>query len=295
MAQVTANGIQIEVETHGDPANPPLMIIMGLGSQLTHWPDELVDAFVEDGFYVIRHDNRDVGLSQKFDEAGIPSPQDVIGKILNGEDPGLAYTLPDMAADAIGVLDALNIDKAHIMGVSMGGMIVQEMAADYPDRILSMTSIMSTTGRPGLPQATPEANAVLMTPPPSSERDDVIEHTVKNRKVIGSPGFPTDDDRAREYAARNFDRCYHPQGVARQLCGVIGSPSRLEKLEKVATPTLVIHGKDDPLVPVEGGIDTAKTIPGARLELIDGYGHDVPVQLVPQLVELIGGHAEANG
>ena len=284
MAAITANGIKIEYETHGDPAHPPMLLIMGLGMQLTRWPQELVDALVRRGYYVIRHDNRDIGLSTHFDAAGKPSLPKVVLTSLLGLRPRLAYYLSDMAADAVGLLDALKIERAHIVGASMGGMIAQHVAARYPERTRSLTSVMSTTGRRGLPRATPEAMAVLTDRPLKADLANIVEFGVKAARAVGSPSFPAPEARLREKTELDFHRSFHPIGALRQMAAIVADGDRRELLRKITAPTLVIHGLADPLVPVEGGRDTAASITGAKLHLIPGMGHDLPLELVDEIV-----------
>ncbi|MEQ8745910.1 alpha/beta hydrolase [Pyruvatibacter sp.] len=287
--QIKANGIDIEVETFGDKANPAIIFVMGFGAQLINWPQEMMDGLVERGFHVIRFDNRDVGLSQKFPELGTPDAGAIMGKVLAGETPDVPYTLTDMAADAVGVLDTLGIKKAHIVGGSMGGMIVQLAAAGWPDRFLSMTSIFSTTGNQEVPPASDEAMTALLSRPANEERETVIAHSLGVRKAIGSPGFPTPDDEARVKAAENFDRSYYPEGTTRQYAAIIADGDRRERIKTISCPVLVLHGTDDPLVRVEGGRDTAANIPGAKLVEIAGWGHDMPTALLPRLIDEVGG------
>jgi len=293
--QVKANGIDIEVETFGDKANPTVIFVMGFGAQLINWPVEMMEGLVERGFHVVRFDNRDVGLSQKFPELGQPNAGDVMAKVVSGEIPDVPYTLTDMAADAVGVLDAMGIDKAHIAGGSMGGMIVQVAAAGWPDRFHSMTSIFSSTGNPELPQATDEAMTALLSRPENEERDTVVAHQMKVRKVIGSPGYPAQEDEARARAQESFDRSYYPEGTTRQYAAIIADGDRRERIKSISCPVLVLHGTDDPLVRVEGGRDTVANIPGARIVELDGWGHDLPTELVPRLVEEIAAHCSAAG
>jgi pimeloyl-ACP methyl ester carboxylesterase len=293
--QIKANGIDIEVETFGDKANPTVIFVMGFGAQLINWPVEMMEGLVERGFHVVRFDNRDVGLSQKFPELGQPNAGDVMAKVVSGETPDVPYTLTDMAADAVGVLDAMGIDKAHIAGGSMGGMIVQVAAAGWPDRFHSMTSIFSSTGNPELPQATDEAMTALLSRPENEERDTVVAHQMKVRKVIGSPGYPAQEDEARARAQESFDRSYYPEGTTRQYAAIIADGDRRERIKSISCPVLVLHGTDDPLVRVEGGRDTAANIPGARIVELDGWGHDLPTELVPRLVEEIAAHCSAAG
>lgn len=292
MPQITANGIQIEYETYGDPKNPPLLLVMGLGAQLTLWPMELVEALVARGYYVIRHDNRDIGLSEKFGHAGVPNFRRVALMRLFGLRARIPYRLTDMAADAAALLDALGIAKAHVVGASMGGMIVQLMAVNHPERILTMTSIMSTTGNRRLPQARPEAmKALLDRAPAGATLDDVLPIGLRVSRAIGSPAYPADETKLRERIERDFKRSFYPEGAARQISAIVDDGDRRKRLKQVTTPTLVIHGVDDPLVPVEGGRDTAAVIPGARLLEIKGMGHDLPVELVDEIADAIAGHA----
>lgn len=288
MPQVQANGINIEVETIGSEQGEPLLLIMGLGAQMTRWPDGLIAGLVRHGFRVIRFDNRDVGLSRHFDEAGMPDLRAVMGARMEGRTPEVAYTLGDIAADAVGVLDALGIAKAHVVGASMGGMIAQLVAADHGERVLSLTSIMSTTGNPALPPASPEAMAVLTTPSPHpSDTEAFAAHGLKNARVIGSPGYPFDEAHMRERILSDANRAYNPAGVMRQYAAVVADGDRRAKLARITAPTVVVHGADDPLVPVSGGRDTADSIPGAELRVIPGMGHDLPPQLFEKLVEAV--------
>lgn len=292
MPQVKANGISLEVERYGDPTNPPLLLIMGLGAQLTLWPIELVEALVARGYHVIRYDNRDIGLSTKFTEHGVPNVRKVVLMRLFGLRPKLPYRLTDMAADAVALLDALGIAKAHIVGASMGGMIAQLVAATYPERTLSLTSIMSTTGNRRVPPARPEAFKALTNPPPANATlADMIPHVTRIARAIGSPAYPTPEDRLVERITRDFERSFHPTGAGRQLAAIIDDGCRRSRLKNVSAPSLVIHGVDDPLVRVEGGRDTAAHIPGARLHEIPGMGHDLPLELVDEVADAITGVA----
>ncbi len=287
MPQITANGIAIEYESYGDPANPPLLLVMGLGGQLTLWPIELVDALVARGFWVIRYDNRDIGLSQKFDHAGRPSIAWLMLQRMLRLRPRTAYSLQDMAADAIGLLDALKITKAHIVGASMGGMISQLIAAGWPERVLSLTSIMSTTGNPRLRQSSREALKALTGRPLTASEPEVVDYGVMVARTIGSPAYPAEETRLRERIARDYNRSYYPVGAMRQMAAIVADGDRRARLKKVTAPTLVIHGEDDPLVPVDGGKDTAASIAGAKLLTIPGMGHDLPVELVDQIANAI--------
>ena len=287
MASTTANGITIEYETAGDPANPALLLIMGLGAQLIAWDDDFVDELAQRGFYVVRYDNRDVGKSTWFDEAGVP---DIVRAITTGELPKPAYLLDDMADDAAGLLDALGIEQAHIVGASMGGMIAQAFAIRYPEKVLSLVSIMSTTGAPLVGQPHPAAME-MMTRPPATDRDAVIDASVEGWRVIGSPGYPLQEEKVREMAARSFDRAFHPEGFARQLLAIVASPDRTAGLGAVKAATLVIHGEADPLVDAGGGKATAAAVPGAELWLIPGMGHDLPPELFGPVADRIAANA----
>lgn len=288
MPQITANGISLEYESFGDPANPALLLIMGLGAQLTLWPVELVEALVARGYHVIRYDNRDIGLSTKFTQHGVPNVRKVLLMRLFGLRPRLPYRLTDMAADAVGLLDALGIAKAHVVGASMGGMIAQLVASTWPERTLSLTSIMSTSGNRRVPPARPEAFKALTTPPPADATlEQIIPHVTRIARAIGSPAYPTSEDRLAERIARDFQRSFHPTGSARQLAAIIDDGCRRDRLKRITAPSLVIHGVDDPLVRVEGGRDTAAHIPGARLHEVPGMGHDLPLELVGEIADAI--------
>jgi pimeloyl-ACP methyl ester carboxylesterase len=291
--KATANGIEIHYEDHGDPANPPMLLIMGFAAQLTLWPDELVDRLVGHGFRVIRYDNRDIGLSHKFH--GVKAPGLIKMTLLSklGIRPRVPYTLADMADDGAGLLDALGIARAHIVGASMGGMIAQHFAARHADKALSLTSIFSTTGNPKLPPARPEAMKVLVTRPASMEEDVLVEHGMKLAQTIGSPGYPADEHRLRERTRAAVRRSVYPEGPARHLAAIVADGDRRAMLKGISVPTLVLHGEDDPLVPVEGGRDTAASIPGAQIRTIPGWGHDLPLELVDDVADAIAAHARA--
>jgi pimeloyl-ACP methyl ester carboxylesterase len=284
-----ANGIRIEYDTFGSRDAEPLLLIMGLGAQMIAWAEEFCEMLAGRGHYVVRFDNRDVGLSEKIESAGVPDVGRLMAARQQGKEVSFAYTLHDMADDAAGLLDALDIEAAHVAGASLGGMIAQVMAYRHPARVRTLTSIMSTTGAPDLPPAKPEAQQALFTPAPA-EREAFIEHAVKTARAIGSAPHLIDEARVREMAARRFDRSYYPVGVARQMAAAMVSGSRREALAGVTVPALVIHGAIDPLVPLEGGIDTAKAIPGAKLLVIEEMGHDLPKPLWPQIVDAISAH-----
>ena len=294
MPQVTANGIELHYEEHGDPSDPAMLLIMGFGAQLTLWPDELVEQLAAHGFRVIRYDNRDIGLSQKFD--GVKAPGLVKLTLLNkfGMTPRVPYTLADMAADGVGLLDALRIEKAHIVGASMGGMIAQHVAAKYPQRCLSFTQIFSTTGNPKLPAAKKEALRALVTRPKSSTEDALVEHGVMLARTIGSPGYPSSEERLRDRTLAGMRRSYYPEGPTRHLSAIVADGDRREMIRKITVPTLVLHGEDDPLVPCDGGRDTAECIPDAKLKTIPGWGHDLPLELVDGLADEIAAHAKQS-
>ncbi len=287
MPSVTANGIRLEYESRGDDKAEAILLIMGLGAQMTRWSDDFVDRFVKRGYRVVRFDNRDVGLSERMDSAGPPDIPGIVAALHAHTTPPAAYTLSDMAADAVGLLDALGIAKAHIVGASMGGMIAQLVAADYPEHTLSLTSIMSTTGHPELPRATPEAMAVLNErgPAPIDDMEGYLAHAVVSARTIGSPGFPFDEPTVRANSKRDAERSYYPLGFQRQYAAVMASPERRAMIANITAPTVVIHGEADPLVPVSGGRDTAENIPGADLPIIPGMGHDIPPALYDTIVE----------
>jgi pimeloyl-ACP methyl ester carboxylesterase len=287
MPQAKANGITIEYDVTGADGGEPLLLIMGLGAQMTRWPQGFVDKLAARGLKVIRFDNRDVGLTEKLEAAGLPDMPAIIQAIMAGQAPNVAYTLSDMAADAVGLLDALEIDRAHIVGASLGGMVAQLIAADHARRVLSLTSIMSTTGNRELPPATPEAIAVLNNrgPDPTVDLEGYLAHSFKGAVAIGSPGYPPDPAAMRERSLSDFRRSYYPPGFARQYAAAMACPDRRPKLATITAPTVVIHGADDPLVPLAGGEDTAANIPGAELKVIAGMGHDLPPALFDEIVD----------
>ena len=295
MPNVKSNGIRIEYETFGNPSSPPLLLIIGLGLQMIAWDEKLCELLAERGHYVIRFDNRDAGLSYKFEDWGVPDIMAVIGAVMRGGVPAAPYSLDDMADDAVGLLDALGIGKAHVCGMSMGGYIAQSVAVRHPSRVLSLISIYSHTGNRDLPKAKPEVMKLLLTPSPQ-ERGAYIEHRLKVGRAISGPGFPFDEEWYRKLAARSYDRAFYPQGAARQLVAILTQPNRKPALASVSAPTLVVHGADDPLVPVEGGRDTAEAIPGAELMIIDGMGHDLPHGSAwPRILEAIIEHTKKAG
>ena len=289
MPKVKANNIEIEYDTFGDPSGKPLLLVMGLGSQMISWVPEFCELFVQKGFYVIRFDNRDVGLSTKFDDAGVPNVMQVVNKARNREKIDSPYTLEDMADDAIGLLDALNIEKAHVCGASMGSMIAQVIAYRHPSRVLSLVSIMGSTGNPEFSEPKPEAMQVLVVPMPS-KRERYIKESVKRWRILWG-SYPYDEELRKELAEQAYDRSFYPDGQTRQLVAILANGDRREKLKNIKVPTLVIHGKEDPLVPMDGGIDTSKNIPGAELLLIDKMGHSLPPEVWTQVVNAIAENA----
>ncbi|MDQ1375019.1 MAG: hypothetical protein QOJ09_2357 [Actinomycetota bacterium] len=281
MPRANANGIELEYEVFGEEDAPPLLLVMGLGAQMITWEDAFCTQLAAKGFRVVRFDNRDVGLSTKTD-----GPLPDIMACLAGDASSANYRLEDMADDAVGLLDALGIRAAHIVGASMGGMIAQTIAIRHPDRVLSLCSIMSTTGAGDVGAPTPEAMQELLRPV-STSKEEYLDASVRSSKVIGSTGFPFDEARARSRAELHFDRCYHPMGVARQLAAILASGDRTEALGSVAVPTVVIHGDADPLVTPTGGEATAKAVPGAEHVIIEGMGHDLPEGAWPRIFDAI--------
>ncbi|CAN5589581.1 alpha/beta hydrolase [soil metagenome] len=287
MAKVKANGIEIEYETAGNKADPALLLVMGLGAQLTVWPDSLFQGLAKQGFHVIRFDNRDTGLSTDFGSAGVPNLVAAVQKVMKGEKLDAPYLLKDMAADAIGLLDALAIERAHMVGASMGGMIVQIIAAQHPERTASMVSIMSTSGRRGLPQGKPEALAMLSAQPEGPAREQLVAHGLKLRRAIAGPGYPSPEAELRAFVEKNLDRRWYPEGSTRQYLSVLASGDRVEMLKTVKVPTLVLHGEDDPLLPVECGRDVAALVPGSEITTYPGWGHDFTGAMIPAVIDRI--------
>lgn len=283
--------MQIEYQEFGASDAPALLLIMGLGSQLIGWPGPFCRSLAELGLRVVRFDNRDAGLSTKFDGVRVPASLSTLLEAPQELAAQVPYTLDDMALDAVGLLDALQIDRAHIVGASMGGMIAQLVAANHPDRVLTLTSIMSTSGNPRLPPMRPDvADHMFRSSPRDSSLGAVIEHYVQTWKLIGSPQYPLSDQELSSRVRAEVTRSFYPQGFIRQYAAIAASGSRVEALQRITAPTLVIHGSVDPLVPVEGGRDTAAHVAGAQLEIFEGMGHDFPAALLPQFVELIARH-----
>jgi pimeloyl-ACP methyl ester carboxylesterase len=287
-----ANGLELCYQEMGDPEGEPLLLVMGLATQMIAWDEEFCAPLAERGFRVIRFDNRDIGRSTRIDSAGVPPRADMI----LGRRGSAAYLLPDMAADTIGLMDHLGIESAHVVGASMGGMIAQTLAIEYAERVRSLVSIMSNTGSrwTGLPSR--KAMAVLLGRPPKG-REEAIERAVRTFGVIGSPGYPFDEERVRRISGRSYDRGHGAAGVVRQLHAVTASGDRTQALRRVRVPATVIHGNRDVLVRPAGGRATARAIPNARLKIIDGMGHDLPRQLWPVFADEIAAtaaHAEQD-
>jgi pimeloyl-ACP methyl ester carboxylesterase len=299
--KIRANGLDIEVEDTAEInpqdtdayTRPAVLLIMGLGMQLIAWPPQLVDELVDAGFRVIRMDNRDIGLSQHFDHLGKPNIVMAGIRYKLGLRVRPPYTLEDMAKDALGVLDALGVSSAHIVGVSMGGMVAQRVAIVAPQRVLSLTSIMSSSGAKGLKHAHHDVTRVLISRPSSTALEAVVDHYVKLYKTIGSPDFPTPEPEMRSRITRAVQRCYHPAGTMRQMVAIVADTTRAAQLSRITSPTLVLHGKADPLVPFAHGEDMAQRIPGARLVGIDGMGHDLPPEPVSQILDALIPHLQA--
>lgn len=294
MAEVTANTsrLLLTYEEFGKPSDPAMVLIMGLGMQMHAWPDEFCSALAEKGFRVIRLDNRDTGLSQKFADSRAPHPVKLMLRSRLGLKMKVPYLLQDMAEDTVSLLDYLQIESAHIVGASMGGMIAQLIAASYPERSMSLTSIMSSSGAPSLPQASIKVLKQLTRKPGVGE-EAYLANAKRTWRMISSPAYTVDDAALSERLLSAYRRSHYPQGISRHMAAIIASGDRSAKLKTIRVPTLVIHGQDDVLVPVQAGIDTAKKIPNARLELIPGMGHDLPRELFPHFVNKIAALASS--
>ncbi|GAA3548884.1 alpha/beta hydrolase [Amycolatopsis ultiminotia] len=276
MPRARANGLELEYETFGDPAHPPIVLVMGLGAQMITWDTGFCELLAARGFQVIRFDNRDIGLSTWLDDLAVP-------ELSAAGQADAPYLLSDLADDTVGLFDALGLVKAHVVGASMGGMIVQQLAIDHPDRLLSVTSIMSTTGDPSVGQTSPAALATL-TRPPAKTRAEAIEQSIANFRTTGSPGYPASGEYLRHKATRAYDRAVHPAGTLRQAMAILASGDRTERLRDVRLPALVVHGDSDPMIDLSGGKATAAAIPGAELVVLPGMGHDLPEPLWPEFV-----------
>ena len=291
MPRAKVGSLELEYETFGDPSGAPLLLVMGLAYQMIEWDERVCQLIADRGFWVIRFDNRDVGLSTKMDELG---EADLTGALAGKPVP--LYSLDDMADDAAGLLDVLGVSAAHVVGVSMGGMIAQLIAINHPERVLSLTSIMSTVGGPGVVQAADEVLRQLLTPP-GQTREERINHSVALRRLINGRDLPFDEDDARHRATRAVDRNFCPDGALRQVMAIATAPDRAPALRQLRIPTLVIHGEEDPLVPVDNGRQTAAALPGARVMIIPAMGHNLPPRVWPvvldALVEVTGKAAAA--
>ncbi len=294
--KINSNGLSFEVLVDEPAQAPPVgtvLLTMGLGMQLVAWPDAFIQALLQAGYRVVRYDNRDIGLSSHLDVLGKPSMPWQLVKHKLGFNMAHPYTLQDMADDALGLLDALGVDKVHLVGVSMGGMISQRLAATAPQRVLSLTSIMSSSGAPGLPGPAPEVARAMMHAPASTDPTDVVASTLNLFQLIGSPGFRDDAAHLRDRLMAGVTRSYHPEGVLRQTLAVMSDTERHTLLPRITCPTLVIHGTADPLVPLACGQDTAQRIPGARFHAIEGMGHDWPPAVLPIWLGLLLPHLAA--
>jgi pimeloyl-ACP methyl ester carboxylesterase len=274
--------LDLAYETFGDAGDPPVLLVMGLATQMIGWPDDFCAGLAARGHFVVRFDNRDIGLSTHLHSAGAA---DVLA-VLAGDTSSVPYALADLADDTVGLLDALGLDAVHVVGASMGGMIAQLVALRHPGRVRSLTSIMSTTGDPTVGGPSEAALAVLLAPP-AGDREGAVRRVVDTYRVIGSPGFEFDESSVRDRAGLSFDRAYDPAGVARQLGAVLTTPDRTRDLEAVSVPTLVIHGSADTLVNVSGGRATAAAVPGAELLVVEGMGHDLPREVWPEITDRV--------
>ncbi|MFK8048107.1 MAG: alpha/beta fold hydrolase [Halioglobus sp.] len=290
-ATLQANGLELAYDEFGDAKHPAIILIMGLGTQMIAWPESFCEDLASRGFRVVRFDNRDIGLSEKLDNKGRPNLVRVALKQRFGLVNKVPYRLVDMAADTIGVMDALNIESAHLVGISMGGMIAQTVAGHFPKRTLSLTSIMSSSGHRSLPSASLKVTRQVFKRPGEENEAAYLERALQTWKLIGSPDYPVDEDVLRERMRNSYRRSYYPAGAARQATAIVASGDRVKLLKRIESPTLVIHGKADQLVPVACGIHTAEQVKHSRLELFEGMGHNLPEALLPRFAELISDHA----
>lgn len=285
-----ANNVRLAYDDFGNANDPAILLIMGMATQMTAWPLSFCRGLADRGFYVVRYDNRDVGLSEKMLTARIPSTLDMMLKAGINRPLKVSYKLDDMATDALELMNALNLNQAHVVGVSMGGMIGQVLAAKHTSRVCSLTSIMSSSGDPNLPRASKKVTRALLKRYLGLVKPG-LKSTIAFQRLIGSPGFPQSDDELNEKVRAAFQRSFYPPGFARHMAAIMASGSRVELLKAIKTPSLVIHGRDDVLVPLACGVDTARRIPNAALEIIDGMGHNLPESLVPILTDLVADHA----
>lgn len=284
-----ANGVRLAYDDFGNANDPAILLIMGMATQMTAWPLSFCRGLADRGFYVVRYDNRDVGLSEKMLTARIPSTLDMMLKAGINRPLKVSYKLDDMATDALELMNALNLNQAHVVGVSMGGMIGQVLAAKHSSRVCSLTSIMSSSGDPNLPRASKKVTRALLKRYLGLVKPG-LKSTIAFQRLIGSPGFPQSDDELNEKVRAAFQRSFYPPGFARHMAAIMASGSRVELLKAIKTPSLVIHGRDDVLVPLACGVDTARQIPNAALKIIDGMGHNLPESLVPILTDLVADH-----
>ncbi|WP_042373477.1 alpha/beta fold hydrolase [Streptacidiphilus neutrinimicus] len=289
MPRAQVKGIELEYDTFGTPDRPTLLMIMGLGSQMIAWDERLCRLLSDEGFHVVRYDNRDAGLSTFLDTG----PQPDLAAVLGGDGSSATYLVTDLADDALGLLDALGVERAHLVGASMGGMIAQQVVIDHPERVLSLCSIMSSPDYPKVGPPSEKAWAV-MTRPRAAGREAAIEANIATARAIGSPGYPQTEEELRATVVRTYDRCSRVDGIARQLAAVYASPDRTPALAAVTVPTLVVHGEDDALVDVSGGRATAAAVPHAELLTLPGMGHELPEALWPRIVSAIVANARAG-
>lgn len=292
MPQIQSNGLTLEVETFGKPSDPAMLLIMGLGCQLVVWPDALCESLAAAGYYVVRFDNRDIGLSEKIKGSGDPQFLKNVLRSRMGLKVRAPYTLKEMALDTLGLMDALGIARAHIVGLSMGGMIAQLLALDHAERLLSLTSIMSSSGNSRLPQASAKVQLRLIKRPKSREREALIEHGAETWRVLASPKAVPPEAERRALATRTVDRSSYPRGYIHQLLAIMASGSRHRRLSEIKVPTLIVHGAEDPLIPVPAAYELQKLIPGAKLEVLESMGHDLPTSLLPRIAALLTQHAQ---
>ncbi|MBI5717590.1 MAG: alpha/beta fold hydrolase [Burkholderiales bacterium] len=289
--RIPSNGIEIEIDDQGPPGGEPLLLIMGLGMQLIAWPDELVQQLVARGFRVLRIDNRDAGLSTQLDHLGVPNLAWAALRYAMHLPVHAPYGIADMAADAVGVLDALGVPAVHVCGASMGGMISQHLAATHPARVKSLTLMMTTTGARRLPQARAHVRRALLARPASADEDAIVAHLARVMELIGSPGFPPSPEQLRQRLSASVRRAWRPAGTVRQLAAIAGDGDRSTLVQGIRAPTRVIHGEADPLVPVEAGHELAARIRGAVLDIVPGMGHDLPQELLPRFAEGVAENA----